>query len=301
MKYFTGLKDSLSKASSKMSSGIADIFNKKKLDQQSLGDLEELLIIADLGQKTASDIVKTIGTAKFDKEVTGLEIKEFLVEILVERLQKLEIDLTLSNQPQVILLCGVNGGGKTTTIAKMAKLLKDQGKKVLVAACDTFRAAASDQLQVWVERVGCDIMQASHQSDAASLAYKALERAKNECYDVLLIDTAGRLHTKTNLMDELSKINRVLKKFDDSAPHDVIMVIDATTGQNALAQIEHFAKSIRINKLIINKLDGTAKAGILVAISEKFHIPIYAIGVGEKIDDFQKFDAREFAKNLVGL
>lgn len=302
MKWLKNLKEKLAKTSSKVSTGITQIFTHKALDQNALDELEELLITTDMGMPMITEIIEELANEKFNKQVTTEEIKEFLSEkiftVLKPVSQPLNIEKT-ENSPHVVLVCGVNGNGKTTTIGKLALRYKNEGKKVMIAACDTFRAAAIDQLRIWSQRAECAFAEAKSDEDPASVAYKAFEQAKKEKCDLLLIDTAGRLHNKTNLMEELAKIIRVIKKLDPNAPHNTILVLDATTGQNALLQVETFKSLINITGLIITKLDGTAKGGILVAIAKKYELPIHAIGVGEGVNDLGEFDPEEFAKALV--
>jgi fused signal recognition particle receptor len=301
--WLSRLKDGLGKTSAKLTDGISSIFTKKKLDQASLDDLEELLISADIGAKTANEIVKELAKGRFDKEISQEEIRIELSNIIAALLQNNAHQLVIDNslRPQVILVCGVNGNGKTTTIGKLASFYQAQGKKVMLAACDTFRAAAVSQLEVWAKRSNCKLIQGAENADPASVAYQAYEQAKLENFDLLLIDTAGRLHNKANLMEELAKIVRVIKKIDPAAPHNTILVLDATTGQNAHLQLETFKQLVDISGLIVTKLDGTAKAGVVVALAKRFNIPVYFIGVGESINDLQPFSPEEFAKNLVNL
>ncbi len=299
--------DNNSTSSNKISNLITQIFTHKKLDEEILQELEEALITADLGAKFSEKIIDELKKNKFQKSITENEIKEFLAQKITEILKKCEknLDETLQNyqnSPKTLIFNGVNGSGKTTTIGKIAFNLSNQGKKVLIAACDTFRAGAADQLEVWAKRSNCEIVKAQKEGeDPASIAYKAMKKGKEENFDFLLIDTAGRLQNKQNLMDELKKINNVLKKIDESAPNENILVLDATIGQNAKNQIEIFDKIVGISGLIITKLDGSAKAGVVVGICDEFQKPIYAIGIGEKIQDLQQFDAEKFSKNLLGI
>ncbi len=268
-----------------------------------LENLEDLLLTSDIGSKTATKIIKDLKAKKFNKEISDQEIREFLSDeltnILLPCQKTLQINPNL--KPQIIIVNGVNGAGKTTSIGKIAKNLSDDGKKVMIAACDTFRAGAAAQLKIWAQRANCPIIEALKEGeDPASVAHRALKEAMEKQVDVLLIDTAGRLQNKQNLMDELKKINQVLKKIDPLAPHENILVLDATNGQNAKSQLEIFDKIVDISGIVITKLDGTAKGGILVALAEQFQKPIYAIGVGEKIEDLQEFSAKSFAKNLLG-
>ncbi|MFV9876297.1 MAG: signal recognition particle-docking protein FtsY [Rickettsiales endosymbiont of Dermacentor nuttalli] len=301
--WFQKLKLGLSKSANKLSQGISNIFVKRKLDNNSLEELEELLIEADLGIATSNFIIKELSRKYFDKDVTDEEIKQELAHIIERMLNDYAVPISVNQQdtPQVMLVCGVNGNGKTTTIGKLSSYYKKLGKKVLVAACDTFRAAAISQLKVWTDRVGCEIVYGQENADPASIAYAAVEQAIAQNVDIVLIDTAGRLHNKINLMEELAKIIRVIKKLSESAPHNVILVLDATTGQNADRQVEVFQKQANLTGLIITKLDGTAKAGMVVNIVKKYSLPIHAIGVGEGILDLQPFTPKMFAEHLVGI
>ncbi len=301
MSWFERLKKGLSKTSGNITSSITGIFTTKKLDEQTLEELEELLIMSDMGVKVSSSIIQSLKKDKFQKDVTDLEIKTYLADKISSILSPYVKKLEFNHKPQVILVCGVNGSGKTTTIGKIANKLKQEGKTVLLAACDTFRAAADLQLRIWAERANCELISGEQGSDPASIAYKALEKAINEKIDVLLIDTAGRLQNKKNLMDELAKIIKVIKKLEPEAPHDLLLVLDACIGQNSISQVEVFKEIVNITGLIITKLDGTAKAGILVAIAQKFALPIYLIGVGEKIEDLDQFDAKSFSDSLFDL
>lgn len=301
---FKKIKHKLTKSSSKISEGLNHIFTKKKIDEEVLEELEELLITCDMGIKTASGIVDELRQQKFNKEISIDDLKEVLSGIIYEKIRKSEQTLEINDKlkPQVILFTGVNGSGKTTTIGKIAKNLKEQNKKVLMGACDTFRAAAVDQLGVWADRIGCDIVEPNQEGeDPASVAYRSIEKAQDENYDVLLLDTAGRLHNKKNLMEELKKVTKVLNKKDISAPHNTILVLDATTGQNARNQFTTFKEFIDISGVIMTKLDGTAKGGILVSIADEFKIPIHAVGVGEKEDDLREFNAKDFVDGVVGI
>lgn len=299
---FNKIKQALQKSSSKISNGIDYIFFKKKLDHQTLENLEDLLIESDIGSKVASDLADSLRKMKFDKEVEAAVIKEQLAELINKSLEVNNAEFALVNGAlNVVLVCGVNGNGKTTTIGKLAAHYINQGKKVAIAACDTFRAAAVEQIQVWAERSGAQIFVGAENSDPASVAYKAMQQAVADGTDILFIDTAGRLHNHKNLMAELEKITNVIKKIDPSAPHYRMLVIDATTGQNAYNQVEEFVKLVGVNSIVITKLDGTAKAGVIVGITQKYRVPVHFIGVGEKIEDLQSFKPREFARHLVGL
>jgi fused signal recognition particle receptor len=301
--WLSRLREGLSKSTKKVAESITSLFTKKKLDQQTLDDLEDVLIQADLGVTVAARLVAKLSKERFGKEVTDEEVRAAFAEDIAEILQPVAVPLTIdaSRKPHVVLVVGVNGSGKTTTIAKLAGLYKGEGRSVLLAAGDTFRAAAVEQLKVWGDRAGVPVVSKQTGADAAGLAYEALERARAEKADVLLIDTAGRLHNKTNLMEELAKIVRVIRKLDPEAPHSCLLVLDATTGQNAHAQVETFKTMSPVDALVVTKLDGSAKGGVLVALAEKFKLPVVAIGVGEGIDDLQPFEARAFARGLMGL
>lgn len=301
-KFFS--KSKITSQTSKISQAISQIFSHKKLDRETLEELEDTLLINDVGNEVTAEIIRELKSQHFEKNIDAFEIKKFLADEIERILKPCEASLNLisSAKPHVVIFNGVNGAGKTTTIGKIAANLKNQNQKVLIAACDTFRAGAAQQLEVWAKRVGCEIILPQKENDdPASVAYRALEHAKKNGYDALLIDTAGRLQNKQHLMDELKKINSVLKKIDVNAPQENLLILDATTGQNAKSQMEIFNQIVGITGLVLTKLDGTSKGGILVALAKKFNKPIYAIGVGEKIEDLQEFDAKNFAKNLVGL
>ncbi|MCH8925616.1 MAG: signal recognition particle-docking protein FtsY [Proteobacteria bacterium] len=301
--WFGRLKAGLTRSSAKLGEGITGIFTKRKLDDAALEELEELLISADLGVATAAKLTAHLAETRFDKEVAPEEVRRALAEDIARILEPVAAPLVVeaARKPHVVLVVGVNGSGKTTTIAKLASLYKAQGLKVLLAAGDTFRAAAIDQLKVWGERSGCAVVASAPGADAAGLAYEALETARREACDLLLIDTAGRLHNKADLMAELQKIIRVLKKLDGSAPHDTLLVLDATIGQNAHAQVETFKALAGITGLALTKLDGSARGGVLVALAERFALPVHAVGVGEGLDDLRPFAARDFANSLLGI
>ena len=301
--WFGRLKAGLTRSSAKLGEGITGIFTKRKLDDAALEELEELLISADLGVATAAKLTAHLAETRFDKEVAPEEVRRALAEDIARILEPVAAPLVVeaARKPHVVLVVGVNGSGKTTTIAKLASLYKAQGLKVLLAAGDTFRAAAIDQLKVWGERSGCAVVAGAPGADAAGLAYEALETARREACDLLLIDTAGRLHNKADLMAELQKIIRVLKKLDGSAPHDTLLVLDATTGQNAHAQVETFKALAGVTGLALTKLDGSARGGVLVALAERFALPVHAVGVGEGLDDLRPFAARDFANSLLGI
>ncbi|PHQ71201.1 MAG: signal recognition particle-docking protein FtsY [Sneathiella sp.] len=301
--WFRRLKDGLTRSSSAISTGITDIFTKRKLDDDVLEELEELLITSDLGVTTAARITANIAKTRYNKEVEPDEIRAALADEIAAILEPVAqpFELQETRKPHVVLVVGVNGSGKTTTIGKLARQYREQGKKVVLAAGDTFRAAAVEQLQIWGERTGCDVVTTKVGGDAAGLAYSALEKARAENADLLLIDTAGRLQNKTDLMAELEKILRVIKKLDPDAPHSCLLVLDATTGQNALSQVEIFGKVGNVTGLVMTKLDGTARGGVLVAIADKFGLPVHAIGVGEGVEDLQPFTAKQFADALSGV
>jgi len=301
--WLSRLRSGLAKSTKKVAESITGLFTKKKLDQQTLDELEDALIQADLGVTVAARLVEKLGKERFGKEVTDEEVRAAFADDIAEILQPVATSLAIdpARKPHVVLVVGVNGSGKTTTIAKLANLYKSEGRKVMLAAGDTFRAAAVEQLKIWGDRAGVPVVARDSGADAAGLAYEALERAKAEGCDVLLIDTAGRLHNKSNLMDELAKIVRVIRKLDPDAPHSCLLVLDATTGQNAHAQVETFKTMSPVDALVVTKLDGSAKGGVLVALAEKFRLPVVAVGVGEGIDDLRPFEARAFARGLMGL
>ncbi len=297
------LKAGLARSSSKISDGIGAIFSKRKLDGETVEALEELLITADLGVETAAELAGAIAATRFEREASPEAVRAVLAERIAEILEPVAKPLVLdpARRPSVVLVVGVNGTGKTTTIGKLAKTWRDEGKSVVMAAADTFRAAAIDQLRVWGERTGSPVVAGAQGADPAGLAFDALTRARAENADALLIDTAGRLHNRAELMAELEKIVRVLGKIDASAPHHRVLVLDATVGQNAHAQVETFARMIDITGLIVTKLDGTARGGVIVALAKRFGLPVHAVGVGEGAEDLRPFEARAFARALVGL
>ncbi|MEM9668030.1 MAG: signal recognition particle-docking protein FtsY [Pseudomonadota bacterium] len=301
--FFSKLTSGLRRSSSKLSDGITGVFTRKKLDDDTLEELEDLLITSDLGAKVAARVTAHIAKDRFEKEITDEEIKAALAGEITEIMAPREqiVDFADGPRPRIVMFVGVNGSGKTTTIGKIASRLKEQGAKAMLVAGDTFRAAAIEQLSVWGERAGIEVMAKAPGADAAGLVFEAVERAKAENYDLILIDTAGRLQNKTELMSELSKIVRVTQKLDPDAPHDVILVLDATVGQNALSQVEAFRHTAGVTGLVMTKLDGTAKGGVLVAIAEAHALPIHFVGVGEKAEDLQPFSAEAYAKALVGL
>jgi fused signal recognition particle receptor len=301
--WFQRLKQGLQRTSNKLGEGIAGIFNRRRLDEASLGELEELLIGADLGVGIAEEVTGRLRRTRFNQEVTPEEIRGALAEEVAQSLMLVERPLKLDPalKPMVFLVIGVNGSGKTTTIGKLAKQYRDAGKRVVLAAGDTFRAAAVEQLKIWGERAGATVIARDTGADAAGLAFDAFEEARRQGADVLLIDTAGRLHNKADLMAELQKIVRVLKKVDPAAPHSVLLVLDATVGQNAHQQAEIFRDMIGVTGIVMTKLDGTARGGVLVSLAEKYGIPVHYIGVGESSEDLRPFEANAFARSLVGL
>ncbi len=297
------LKSGLSRTSSALGSGISAIFTKRKLDDDTLDELEDILIQADLGLATATKITDALRRDRFDKEITDAEVRSVLaaeVKKVLEPVAK-PLDIASTHKPHVVLVVGVNGSGKTTTIGKMAMKFTREGKSVTLCAGDTFRAAAIGQLKIWGSRTGASVIAREPGADAAGLAFDALAAAKTAGSDVLVIDTAGRLQNRTELMAELEKVVRVLKKQDPTAPHDVILTLDATTGQNAVNQVEIFGKVAGVTGLVMTKLDGTARGGILVAIAERFGLPVHFIGVGEGADDLEPFDAADFAGAIAGI
>jgi fused signal recognition particle receptor len=301
--WFARLRAGLSRSSEKLGDSLSSVFVRSKLDDAMLEEIEEALIASDLGPATAARVSAKLAAEKYDKAVTEGEVRGVVSDEIARVLTPVArpLEVTAFPRPQVILVVGVNGSGKTTTIAKLAHLFQEQDYRVMLAAGDTFRAAAIEQLQVWGGRIGAPVVAGKVGSDAAGLAYEALEKARAGGYDVLIIDTAGRLQNKQGLMDELAKIKRVLSKLMLSAPHDVVLVLDATTGQNALNQIEVFKEVAGVTGLAMTKLDGTARGGVLVAAAERFKLPIHAVGVGETIDDLRPFEPQAFAKALAGV
>ncbi len=301
--WFSRLKQGLARSSAKLSDGIAGIFTKRRLDDATLGELEELLIGADLGVSLAEEATETLRRTRFNQEVSPEEIRASLAEDIARRLAPAAKPLAIDHTalPFVMLVVGVNGSGKTTTIGKLGKQFRENGWSVLMAAGDTFRAAAVEQLKIWGERAGVPVVAKETGADAAGLAFEAVERARREGIDVVLIDTAGRLQNKSDLMAQLQKVVRAIKKADPRAPQSVLLVLDATVGQNAHQQVDVFRGLVGVTGLAMTKLDGTAKGGVLVAIAEKFGIPIHFIGIGEGADDLRPFEAAAFARGLVGL
>ena len=300
--FFSRMASGLSRSSSRLAEGITGVFTKRKLDDETLEELEDLLIASDLGAGVAARVTAGLAKDRFDKEISDEEIKAALAEEITSVLKPREqvVDFADGPRPRIVLFVGVNGSGKTTTIGKIASKLKEQGAKALLVAGDTFRAAAIEQLTVWGERAGIPVLSKPTGADAAGLVYEAVERAQREGLDLVLVDTAGRLQNKSELMAELAKIIRVTQKLDPDAPHDVILVLDATVGQNALSQVEAFRHTAGVTGLVMTKLDGTAKGGVLVAIADKHDLPIHFVGVGEKAEDLQPFSADAFARALVG-
>jgi fused signal recognition particle receptor len=301
--WFSRLTEGLSRSSRQMTEQVVSVFGKAPLDQAMLDDLEEMLIEADLGPKAAARITEAFGKARFGREASEAEVKESLAEAIADELVDRQgtFDALAGPRPYVVLFVGVNGSGKTTTLGKIAADLTGRGAKVLVVAGDTFRAAAVEQLKIWADRAGADFMSRPAGADAAGLAFDAFAKARAEAYDVVLIDTAGRLQNKSALMDELLKVVRVLKKVDPDAPHETLLVLDATVGRNALAQENIFGNTAGVTGIVMTKLDGTARGGVLVPVAQASDAPIKLIGVGEGIEDLQPFDARAFSRTLVGL
>lgn len=302
--WFQKIKQGLAKTSARLTDGVAGIFTgKRRLDDDALEELEEVLIAADLGPAMAARMTASLAENRFDREITDQEVREAFADHVTGVLEPVAkpLEPATGRKPHVILVVGVNGSGKTTTIGKLAKRYKEQGLSVMLAAGDTFRAAAVEQLKVWGERAGVPVVARDTGSDSASLAFEAMQEAKDAAVDVLLIDTAGRLHNKAGLMEELQKVVRVIGKQDETAPHDTVMVLDATVGQNALQQVSVFGDMVNVSGLVLTKLDGTAKGGVMVALADKFGMPVHAIGVGEQADDLRPFEARDFARGLMGL
>jgi fused signal recognition particle receptor len=297
------LTDGMRRTSSSLSESVTSLFTKRKLDAATLEELEDALVRADLGIETAMRIVEAVGQGRYDKEVAPEEVKAILAGEVEKVLQPVAKPLAVdrAKRPFVVLMIGVNGSGKTTTIGKLAAKFRAQGLSVMLAAGDTFRAAAIEQLKVWGERTGAPVLAREQGADAAGLAFDALSEAKDKRIDVLLVDTAGRLQNKAGLMAELEKVVRVMKKLDASAPHAVLLVLDATVGQNALSQVELFRRTAGVTGLVMTKLDGTARGGILVALAAKFGVPVHFIGVGEGVEDLEPFAARDFARAIAGL
>lgn len=302
--WFSRLKAGLSRSTAKLTDSVSAIFTKRKLDDAALEELEETLIAADLGVAASSRIVEGFRRTRFGKEVTDEEVKATLAEEIAAILAPVAKPLVIDagRAPHVVLVVGVNGTGKTTTIAKLGKQYRDQGLRAGFVAGDTFRAAAVEQLQVWADRTGARFFPpAKPGADAAGLAFDALTAARAEGLDVLLVDTAGRLHNKTALMEELRKVVRIIRRVDETAPHSVLLVLDATTGQNAVQQVKVFGEMVDVTGLAVTKLDGSAKGGVVVALAQEFALPVHVVGVGEKAEDLRPFEARDFARGLLGL
>ena len=302
MGIFEKFKIGFKKSASTFTSGLRDIIIKKEIDDKTLDQVEEYLIESDVGVVAASEIKEIISTEKIDPKKDTLNevniiLKKYIIE-LMKPLEKINF-FNKSESLKILLISGVNGVGKTTTIGKIGKILKSNNNKILFSACDTFRAAAIEQLENWAKKIDVEIIKSDQGSDPASVAYKAINSAKKNNFNYVLIDTAGRLQNKKNLMDEYKKIANVAKKIDQKAPHEVILILDATTGQNVLNQVEEFNKIIPVTGLIMTKLDSTAKGGILIAVAKKYKLPIIALGLGEKVDDLQIFDAEKFANAFI--
>jgi fused signal recognition particle receptor len=303
LSWWRRLSGGLKRTSSSLGAAVADLVTKRKLDRAMLEDIEDVLLRADLGTEVAARISAAIGVGRYDKAISTDEVKDVVAAEVEKVLAPVATPLLIdaAQKPFVILVVGVNGSGKTTTIGKLAARLTAEGRKVMLAAGDTFRAAAIEQLKVWGERTKSPVIAAAQGSDSASLAFNALTAAREQARDVLLIDTAGRLQNKAELMNELEKVVRVIRKVDPSAPHAVLLVLDATVGQNALSQVEAFHRTAGVTGLVMTKLDGTARGGILVALAEKHRLPVPYIGVGESVDDLAPFTARDFARAIAGI
>ncbi len=303
MSWLKKLTSGLSKTSARVTSSLSSLLGRSSIDAASIEEVEDALISADLGTAAAARLAERVRRHKFDGEVTAQALAAALADGITEILEPVAAPLVPQpgNRPHVVLLVGVNGSGKTTTAGKLAQQWRQEGKSVMLAAGDTFRAAAIEQLQIWGERTGTEVIAGAQGGDAAALAYQALEQARSQGTDVLIIDTAGRLQNRTELMDELAKIVRVIRKLDEEAPHDSVIVLDGTVGQNALSQVSAFQDIADVSGLIVTKLDGSAKGGVVIALAEKFQLPVHAVGVGEGADDLQPFEARDFANALAGV
>ncbi len=301
--WFARLRAGLTRSSDRLRDSIGAIVNSRKLDSTALGELEDALIESDIGVTTAATLVAELSRLRFNRQVTDEDVRGDLAEHIARILEPLAVPLRPdpANRPHVVLVMGVNGTGKTTTIGKLAQHHREKGLEVVLAAGDTFRAAAIEQLGIWGRRTGANVVSGKEGGDPAALAYTAYQTAQSHNADLLLVDTAGRLHNKRHLMDELVKIRRVLGKLDSEAPHDRVLVVDATTGQNAHSQVETFREACDITGLIVTKLDGSARGGVVVGLGERFQLPLHAIGVGEGADDLKPFEAREYARSLMGL
>ena len=303
MGWFSKLKDGLGKTRKKVEKSLTSLLGRTSVDEKSLQEVEDALIGADLGPAVAAQLAERIRKHKFEGEITSEALASALSDGLAKMLDPVAkpLEPKKGNKPHIVLLVGVNGSGKTTTAAKLANRWQRAGKKVVLVAGDTFRAAAIEQLEIWGKRCGAEVVSGEMGGDAAALSYKAVERARAGGADVVIIDTAGRLHNRTELMDELAKIVRVVRKFDEKAPHDTVIVLDGTSGQNAMNQVAAFKEVAGISGLIVTKLDGTAKGGVVVALADRFKLPVHAVGVGEGADDLQSFTARDFANALAGV
>ena len=303
MSWLKKLTSGLSKTSARVTSSLSSLLGRSSIDAASIEEVEDALISADLGTAAAARLAERVRRHKFDGEVTAQALAGALADGITEILEPVASPLVpqAGNRPHVVLLVGVNGSGKTTTAGKLAQQWRQEGKSVILAAGDTFRAAAIEQLQIWGDRTGTEVIAGAQGGDAAALAYQALEKARSQRTDVLIIDTAGRLQNRTELMDELAKIVRVIRKLDETAPHDSVIVLDGTVGQNALSQVSAFQDIADVSGLIVTKLDGSAKGGVVIALAEKFQLPVHAVGVGEGADDLQPFEARDFANALAGV
>ena len=297
------LEAGLTKSSLSLTNSLNELLVKKKLDSQTLKEIEDVLITADLGVETARKISKKLASTRFGKDANPTEVRRVVADEIIEILSPVAQPLSLNsaNRPHVVLVCGVNGSGKTTTVGKLAHKFVEDGKHVMLAAGDTFRAAATEQLKVWGERAACPVISKETGSDPAGLVFEAFQRARKDSADVLLIDTAGRLQNNTELMEELQKIIRVVQRFDKTAPHSCLLVLDATVGQNAHSQVEIFLRMVNVTGLILTKIDGSAKGGVLVSLTQKYGLPVHAIGVGEQPDDLQTFSATDFALSLLDI
>ncbi len=303
LSWWQRLTGGLKRTSSSLGTAVADLVTKRKLDRAMLDDIEDVLLRADLGTAVAARISAAVGVGRYDKAITADDVKSVVATEIERVLAPVATPLAIdaAKKPFVILVVGVNGSGKTTTIGKLAAKFSAEGRKVMLAAGDTFRAAAIEQLKIWGERTKSPVVAGAQGSDSASLAFNAMTAAREQALDVLLIDTAGRLQNKAELMNELEKVVRVIRKVDATAPHAVLLVLDATVGQNALSQVEAFHRTAGVTGLVMTKLDGTARGGILVALAEKHKLPVHFIGVGEGVDDLAPFAARDFAKAIAGI
>ena len=297
------LEAGLTKSSLSLTNSLNELLVKKKLDSQTLEEIEDVLITADLGVETAHQISKKLASTRFGKDANPTEVRRVVADEIIEILSPVAQPLSLNpaNRPHVILVCGVNGSGKTTTVGKLAHKFVEDGKHVMLAAGDTFRAAATEQLKIWGERAACPVISKETGSDPAGLVFEAFQQARKDNADVLLIDTAGRLQNNTELMEELQKITRAVQRFDKTAPHSCLLVLDATVGQNAHSQVEIFLRMVNVTGLILTKIDGSAKGGVLVSLAQKNGLPVHAIGVGEQPDDLQTFSATVFALSLLDI